>query len=375
MKRPHRLRAPSAASPPSNSMLSRVPLLHVNDIGVQAWEVGDQIPGLRIPLAFLSSLRTNLQISSSNEDLLPPSPLIPVTNTPDLLRPLPKSSPEPRFYSKLPSAYPSELQSAPQTQPSGVKLSSEKESDHEILYPPPYTTFSAIKEDDILAALGLVSDSVAQQRQIAAKCIVFHPAVLAASIMVFLTVAKLLYTGSPSDLVLMAGMWAGCALAGLVTIRHMVNGYLALAERVGNWSWLSESSVNGVSHRRDEILVTKYGDDVVAVLVLRIAKTVTNTGIPGMKPRSSRRKSSARWTGIIRAWSVKHSHRHQGVGTRLLEEAVAYCRLRSLDGPVFADDHANATQVLPSVFNGKFQQHEGWARGVLEWVILEHRGR
>lgn len=198
--------------------------------------------------------------------------------------------------------------------------------------------------------------------------------------MLFLTIAKLLYTGSPSDLVLMVSLWSLCSLLALLSIRYMVRGYSTLAERVGNWSWLSESSVNGISQRRDEILVTKCGADIVAVLVLRIAKTVvpndaTNAGVLLLRPRSSRRKSSARWTGIIRAWSVKQSHRHCGVGTSLLEEAVGYCRLRSLDGPVFADDHANATRVLPSVFHGKFLQHDQWARRFLERLILELRGR
>ncbi|PGH14123.1 hypothetical protein AJ79_03240 [Helicocarpus griseus UAMH5409] len=366
MKRPARLRANSALHNPSSntSMLSRVPLLHVNDLSLHSWDVSEHIPGLRIPLAFLSSLRTNLQISSSNEDLLPPSPLIPVTNTPDPLKPIPRISAETKIYSTLPSS-----------NFNGLENECEKESDSQNFYPPPLTTFSATKEEDILSALSLVSESVAQQRQIAAKCIIFHPAVLAASIMTFLTIGKLLYTGSPSDLVLMLALWSACGLFAVLTIRYMVKGYTALAERVGNWSWLSESSVNGVSQRRDEILVTKFGDDIVAVLVLRIAKTVTNTGIPGMRPRSSRRKSSARWTGIIRAWSVKQSERHRGVGTRLLEEAVAYCRLRSLDGPVFADDHANAAQVLPGVFHGKFVEHDRWARRFLERVILEQKGR
>lgn len=35
-------------------MLSRVPLLHVNEISLAAWDVRDQIPGLRIPLGGFS---------------------------------------------------------------------------------------------------------------------------------------------------------------------------------------------------------------------------------------------------------------------------------------------------------------------------------
>ncbi|OAX85559.1 hypothetical protein ACJ72_00053 [Emergomyces africanus] len=348
MKRPAKLRAGSTVHPPtpSNSILSRVPLplLHVNDISLSAWDVGDQIPGLRIPL----------ESDDANDD-------------------------DDDVHIQFNSA---------------------------TTLTPIITTSSATTEGDILSALRLVSDSVAQQRQIAVKCILTHPAILAPSIMLFLTIAKLLYhTGSPSDVIVIISLFSLCSLLALLCIRYMIRGYSTLAARVGNWSWLSASSVNGISQRRDELLLAKCGEDIVAVLVLRIAKTVVtpnkndatnttttnnnnnnihnnninNNNVAGVlilrPPRSSRRKSSARWTGIIRAWSVKQSHRHYGVGTRLLEEAVGYCQLRSLDGPVFADDHANATQVLPSMFHEKFLEHDQWARRLLEQVIWEQRGR
>ncbi|EER38944.1 acetyltransferase [Histoplasma capsulatum H143] len=320
MKRPPKLRPSSAghlSMSSSNSMLSRVPLLHVNEISLAAWDVGDQIPGLRIPLA-------------------------------------------------------------------------------------PLITSSATTEAEILTALLLVADTVAEQRQLAAKCILAHPAILGPSTMLFLTIAKLLHTGSPSDLVLTPALWSLCSLLALLAIRSMVRGYATIAEHVGSWAWLAADSVNGTSQRRDEVLVARCAGEIVGVLVLRIAKTKataaaavarpggaangagvgigsmtgTGAGAGPLKPRSSRRKSSARWTGIIRAWSVKQSHRRCGVGARLLEEAVGYCRLRNLDGPFFADDHANATQVLPGMFHGSFLAHDRWARGFLEQlIILIQKGR
>ncbi|KGQ01770.1 hypothetical protein PAAG_11491 [Paracoccidioides lutzii Pb01] len=378
MKRPPRLRTNTGVntSTSSNSILWRFPLLQVNDIRLRASYVGDQVPGLRILLAFLSSLRTNIQISTSNEDLSPPSPPIPVINTPDLLKPIPPILTEtnpylnPAFSAPNGTQYPSQ-----NPQSSTAKYASSKESSSQPPHSPTLAIFTATKEADILSALRLVSDSVAQQRQIAIKSIISHPAIQALSIITFLTIAKLLYTGSPSDLVLMLTLWTLAGLFALLAIRYMVRGYSALAEHVGNWSWLSASSVNGISHRRDEILVTKCGEDIIAVLVLRIAKTVNSTDTVCLRPRFSRRKSSARWTGIIRAWSVRQSDRHQGVGRKLLEEAVAYCRLRTLDGPIFADDHANAALMLPNVFNVKFREHERWAWGFLEAVILEQSGR
>jgi dynein heavy chain 1 len=239
---------------------------------------------------------------------------------------------------------------------------------------PQVTTFFAKSDEDLGAALQLISDSVKEQRQMAIKSIVWHPYVIALSILVFLTSSKMLYTGAPRDLVFMLCSWVGYSLTGLFTVKRMVKGYDYLADRVGGWSWLSESSVSGVSHRRDEVLVAKFGDEIVGALVLRMAR-ITGAGTPGFSYGiRSRRKSSARWTGIIRAWTVRESDRMQGIGRHLLEEAVSNCRLRSLDGPIFAEDHANATKVLPRLFNAVFDKHEKWANNILQETIIEQRG-
>ena len=187
----------------------------------------------------------------------------------------------------------------------------------------------------------------------------------------------MLYTGSPSDLVLMVAVWTAYSTVGLFVVSRLVRGYDTISSRVGDWSWLSESSISGVSHRRDEVLVAHCENEIVGVLVLRMAKTVTGAGTPGVRSGGirSRRKSSARWTGIIRSWTVKEPDRLQGIGLRLLGEAVANCRLRSLDGPIFAADHANATRVLPHMFNGAFDKQERWARAALERTIIAQRGK
>jgi dynein heavy chain 1 len=198
---------------------------------------------------------------------------------------------------------------------------------------------------------------------------------MAVSILILLTTLKVLYTGTLSDLVPVLSVWLGYGLTCLLAIRRMVGKYYDIADRVGDWSWLSESSVSGVSHKRDDVLVAKLGDEVVGAVVLRMAKTVTNAGTPGFPySAKSRRKSSARWTGIIRAWTVRDSDRMQGIGRRLLDEAVANCRLRSLDGPILADDHANAMQPLPRMFNAMFEKQEKWARNVLQETVIEQRG-
>jgi len=198
-----------------------------------------------------------------------------------------------------------------------------------------------------------------------------------ASITILSVITKVLYTRSPVDQVLVVGAWAGCAMAGLLAIRSMVSGFPGIAERVRALSWLSESSVNGVSQRQDEVLVTRYGDEIVGVLVIRIAKAVVGVGTPGTRPSGtrSRRKSSARWTAIIRAWTVKRNYRLHGIGAALLEEAISLCQIRGLEGPVFADDHAYVNRVLPKMFNSGFEKQEAWARQFLEQVIAEGRAR
>lgn len=231
------------------------------------------------------------------------------------------------------------------------------------------TIFPANTDEDITSALHLISDSVAQQRHIAAKSVLLHPAVLAITILAFLSTVKLLYTGSPSDIILMITAWTSCSLVGLLTIRFMIRGYIPAIERTGHPSWLTENSVHGLSPRHDEVLIAQQGNEVVGILVMRITKTVTSPDTPGIRARSSRRKSSARWTGIIRAWTVKRSHRFQGVGSRLLEVAISNCRLRTLDGPMFADDHANSRWFLPGMFNVVFDKQEKWARSFLEHAI------
>ncbi|EEP80391.1 predicted protein [Uncinocarpus reesii 1704] len=378
MKRPTKLRelrlSPHSTS---NSVLSRMPLLYSGGAGsrgtLQQWTGGDQVPGLLIPIAFLSSLRANLQICASDpDDIYSPSSPVSMISAPQKAKAAPRSARHPLSmevpsdHATIPLVSESEHQHEKGDQSYEIDLSSAE---------PPITISHATTEEDTAAALELIADSVSQQRQMAAKAIILHPTVLATSILVFLTSVKLLYTGSLSDMILMMTVWVGFSVFALCLIKYMLRGYLDVIERVGNWPWLSETSVHGASHRRDEILVAKENGEVIAVLVLRIVKAMTSPDVPGARPRSSRRKSSARWTGIIRAWTVKRTHRLRGTGTRLLTDVVANCRLRTLDGPIFADDQANSAKLLPRMFNAVFEKQEKWARAFLEQIILAERGR
>jgi len=146
-------------------------------------------------------------------------------------------------------------------------------------------------------------------------------------------VAQLLYK-TRSDLALVGTTWAGLVMAGLVGVRWAVSGYLVLAEEVG-WGWIREGE--------DEVWVTRWGEEVVGVVVVKVVKE--DVGGKG------RRKGRGR--GLVRAWTVKLKFRGKGVGTGLLEEVVRVCREKGVEGPEFADVHASKfpLSIISEVLN------------------------
>lgn len=269
---------------------------------------------------------------------------------------------------------------------------------------PPLTTAPALTSSDRVAALRLVADSVAQQRQIAAQSIIFHPVSLAVLAACLGVVWQFLYKDR-SDLPLIGTTWAGCVMAGLVIVRAVTGDYLALAEKTGTWVWLYGEKREDENERKDEeedvVLITKFGEEVIGAVVLRAAASANSESLsssssststssnksPSLRNRnntSEKTKSSnasktrsAQPVGAIRAWTVKQRYRRKGVGTGLLEEAVSVCREKRWNGPVFDDNHANSAQLLPRMFNARFERTEKWARGLLEDVIhsIEQQGR
>jgi hypothetical protein len=59
---------------------------------------------------------------------------------------------------------------------------------------PPLSTYTAESEEDRVDGLRLVADSVAQQRQVASKMLIFHPINLAVFFLVVAVAAQQLYT-------------------------------------------------------------------------------------------------------------------------------------------------------------------------------------
>lgn len=186
---------------------------------------------------------------------------------------------------------------------------------------PSLTTYTAESEDDRIDGLKLVADSVAQQRQVASKMLIFHPVNLAAYFLVIAILAQRMWH-TTDDLYLLGTTIGGITMACLTAVRFATGGYLTLAEEI-NWDWLGD----------DRLIVVKWGEEVIGALVLGWADAEA-----AKKLRGGRRR---RGKAVVRAWTVKLKYRGKGVGEGLLEEAVKVAGERGADGIVFERDHAS----------------------------------
>jgi ribosomal protein S18 acetylase RimI-like enzyme len=221
---------------------------------------------------------------------------------------------------------------------------------------PPLTTTVLTAEDDKVAALKLVADSIAQQRQIASRAVIFHPLTLALYTAILGIVAKLMYKES-SDAALLVTTYAGVTMACLVAVRSATAGYIQHAE---DFNWSFAKTEDG---EEDTIIGSKYGDNIIGALILRIERATNG------KKKGKNGKMGGK--GVVRAWTTKMRYRGTGVGTALLEEAVRKTRERLGNSAEigFAQEHANSKMVLPELFNGTFRQKERRAALELESVV------
>ncbi|EXJ55872.1 hypothetical protein A1O7_08803 [Cladophialophora yegresii CBS 114405] len=326
----------------------------------RAFAIRDRIPGFKTSAAFFTTLRANLILL----DLEHTSS---VANPPDILHPADWTSPG--NSGTLNSTAPS-----PQCHSYWHSEMANNDDDSTVAALaslPELTTKPAATDDDRVEALHLIADSVAQQRQLASTAIIFHPLTLCALVLLFGLAYQNLYKGSYSDWALVGTTSAGILMAVLITVRWLTGGYIFEAERVGTWKWLDEGRGGGDSHSdteivgsHDDILLTRYGDEVIGAIVLR--------GVRDPSPGGGRsRKNAAPTVGQIRAWTVKRRYRRKGIGQGLLEEAVACCRDKGWQGPEFAEKHANSAKLVHPTFSGGFTKRERQAREMLQRVIEE----
>lgn len=152
----------------------------------------------------------------------------------------------------------------------------------------------------------------------------------------------------------------GGTMAMFLLCRIFSGNYLGEAENV-TFGFLSDSDTG----EEDVVLGTRFGNEVIGALVLRLAHPAAN-GKKGSKKGGKVHGGKA----LIRAWTVRLRFRHKGVGTGLLEEAVKVARENyGSDVQVgFATDHANSKMVLWEMFNERFRREQEMAVKLLEEV-------
>ncbi|KAL9134797.1 MAG: hypothetical protein Q9175_004019 [Cornicularia normoerica] len=322
----------------------QLPTIRVSDIEILTdWDFenvkafGDSIPGFRSSSTFLSTLRSNLQLAS---DLSPLNSLVSTPTTPGFA------------ISHLP-------------QPSSLSITTTASKKSSLrLDPKPKPILSTAlappgAPEDRSAALRLIADSVVQQRQLAAKELVLHPATLAFIVLVIAALAQFcewrpLFTAV-----------AGLTVAALAAIYWITIDYATLAERI-NWDWLGgytppstptgerNSGIKKQSKCDDPVvLVSKWGEEVIGALVMKVVK----------------RERKA----YVRAWTVDSSCRGKGIGSGLLEEGVRVAWGKGARAFEFERGHANSHRVLPPLFNGGSEKRDATARVVLADVVKEIR--
>ncbi|CAA9964893.1 gnat family [Pyrenophora teres f. maculata] len=297
------------------------------------------LPGFRTSAAFLTSLSANLRI---DPDLPSPLPTPTSFQLNNFVQPLPPTS---LSYTTTTTTsynpYPSPAEH--QVMSSNTPIAPAKTLTDEL---PQLSTYTAESQEDRVEGLRLVADSVAQQRQVASKVMMFHPVSLTAYVVTIAIAAQYMIRWY-EDRLMLATTLGGITMTFLIFIRWMTGGYIGMAEDI-DMEWLGD----------DRLIVVKWGEDVIGSLVLGWADN------DAAKKRGRRRRGKA----VVRAWTVKLKYRGKGVGEGLLEEAVKVAGERGADGILFDADHANSKRVLPSIFNGFLNKQDAKAEKALQKV-------
>ena len=173
-----------------------------------------------------------------------------------------------------------------------------------------------------------------QQRQLAAKELVLHPATLAVIITVVAGLAQ--FCGWRALFTAVTGL----TVAALAVIYWITIDYATLAEKI-NWDWLggytppsTPTGERGGSLKKQSrgddpiVLVSKCDDTVIGALVVKVMK----------------RERKA----YVRAWTVESSYRGKGIGGGLLEEGVRIAWGKG--ARAFEFEKAHASKCIPSSY-------------------------
>ncbi|KAL8713075.1 MAG: hypothetical protein Q9220_002935 [cf. Caloplaca sp. 1 TL-2023] len=360
----------------SSIRLSELDPLAEWDLG-KLLALGDSFPAYRYSATFLSTLRTNIQLSTTD-----------LAQNPPIAIPLLHHHSNP----SLPS--PTGLPMATTIPTTSLSSGGPSPSPYQTEHLPTLHTYPTTTPSDRTSALRLVADSIAQQRQTTSFSLITHPYPLSLTILILGILSQYL------DFTVFITTAAGFVMALLVGVRALTGPYLVLAEGI-NYNWLegpqsglnriiggkggrhasghggghhvrssstgSNSSTSSASGNVDPaplssgntkssstgnsasgggrrsrnnsnsvnkesangvdniVIVTKWGEEeIIGALVMRVL----------------RREKRC----VIRAWTVKLKYRGKGVGRGLLEEAVRVAREKGVvvEGKVgFEEGHAS----------------------------------
>ncbi|KAK4666813.1 hypothetical protein QC763_303520 [Podospora pseudopauciseta] len=284
------------------------------------------MPALKTSTAFFTFLRANLVLPHSAMSSNPSTPNL----APSSLR---RSPPTPQSHSRPATPIPT------------TTLDEEDEI-------PPLTLEVLTSKPDKTAALKLIADSIAQQRQTASSHIITHPLPLS-SLIAALAITYHFFLSS-SDLGTKLMILSSLVTTYLLTVRYLTSPFIRLAESITP-SFLGSDSPED----QDTVIACRYGGEIIGVTVLQISRPAGQSD-PNFKRHKQRGSLSSfkGGKGVIRAWTVKSRYRGKGVGGDMLREAVRLTKERcGRDGEVgFARGHANAG-LIPVGGRGEDNRH------------------
>lgn len=237
-------------------------------------------------------------------------------------------------------------------------------------------TFPATTEELKIEALRMVADTVAQQRNLASRAIIYHPLTLGLWVAVLAGLYQQFWTGDVWDWLKILTTFLGVVMATFGGIRMLCGPYIFEAERIGTWSWLKqgrsaqeqENSGVRVLGDGDEILLTKFGNEHIGTIIFRGIQPLTPSSPSTGSKRARRAQSPPKNTKMmIRAWCVGQKYRRKEIGSALLEDAIRVGMDKgwTTEGIDFAMDHANSKRVLPAMFNAPLDKFEHIAQRTL----------
>lgn len=188
---------------------------------------------------------------------------------------------------------------------------------------PTLTSQRAARYEEKVGALRLIADSVAQQRQLASRTLIMHPLNISLALLVLAALAQYM------SLAIFFTTSAGAIMAMLVAVRGATGEYLVAAEKIG-WKWLDvsvedEDEKKVVKGDETVILITKWGEEIIAVVVVKVLKKEKR--------------------GLVRAWTTGLRYRGKGVGKDLLEQGVDVALGKGCREIVFDEKHASELSI------------------------------